>query len=82
MKKGLFTLAASMVLTVAAAASPDPTKKVEQNDPKKQEEKKASFGLTEGYFSIFDIFKTVDKVDTLRANVPAPLNKRSATPKK
>lgn len=80
MKKGLFTLAAFMLLTLAAAAAPGV--QAEQGDPKKEKEQKASFGLTEGYFSIFEIFRNVEKVDTVQKNIAPLVNKRSAISKK
>lgn len=83
MKKGLCILAGSMLLTVAAAAAPEnPTNKSEQGEPKKEKEQKSSFGLTDGYFSIFEIFKEVGKVDSIKPNVVLPSSKGSATYKK
>lgn len=80
MKKGLFILSMSMLLTLAAAASPGVPAK--QGDPKKEKEQKSSFGLTEGYFSIFEIFRQVEKIDTIKTTMTPPVYKRGATYKK
>lgn len=82
MKKSLLTLFTSMFLSVAALAAND--QKVEQGDPKKEKEAKPSsaFSLTEGYFSLFDIFKQAPKADSLITRMPVPPSKSGATIKK
>lgn len=82
MKKSLLTLLSSMFLSVAALAASD--QKQDQGDPKKEKETKApsSFSLTEGYFSLFDIFKDAPKPDSLLTRLPVPPSKSGATIKK
>lgn len=80
MKKSLFTLITSMFLSVAAVAAND--QKIDQNDPQKDKEKKNSFSLTEGYFSIFEILLDAPKPDSIRPSLPAKPNNSGAKLKK
>lgn len=80
MKKSLLTLVSSMVLSVAAYAAND--QKIDQNDPQKDKEKKNSFSLTEGYFSIFEILLDTPKPDSLRPVLPNKPNNSDAKAKK
>jgi hypothetical protein len=80
MKKSILTLMSSLVLSYAAVAAND--QKQDQQDPSKDKEKKVSFSLTDGYFSIFEIFLEKPKVDTLRAPISPKPNNSGANKKK
>lgn len=71
-----------MFLSVAALAAGD--QKADQGEPKKEKETKpaSAFSLTEGYFSLFDIFKEAPKTDSLLTRMPVPPSKSGATIKK
>lgn len=80
MKKSFLTLLTSMLLSIAAVAAND--QKIDQNDPQKEKEKKNSFGLAEGYFSIFEILLETPKMDTIRISLPAKPSNSGAKVKK
>lgn len=81
MKKIVLTLTASMLLSAAAVAANG--KQTGPGDPQKPKEEKSSFGLSDGYFSFFNIFfPEAPKSDTLTVRTPRPPSNSGATPKK
>lgn len=81
MKKIFLTLSASMLLSAAAVAANG--KQTGPGDPQKPKTEKSSFGLSDGYFSFFNIFlPEAPKTDTLTVRTPRPPSNSGATPKK
>jgi hypothetical protein len=81
MKRIVLTISASTLLSAAALASNG--KNTGPGDPQKPADQKTTFGLSDGYFSIFNIFfPESPKADTTSIKLPAPQNKSNAIPKK